>query len=237
MTLAAQVQCVFDMGDHVGSGRDAAGRENRSTPGGTVDSGAQNRDIELVSVRPVERLEIIVNGEIVRTLDGFGGKGSKRYSGTVDLPKGGVCYEASPFPSRRTPAPETDPRAVRPLRYPGHEAGDLRVHGQGFDGVELALETLVIEGCVYVCVARAAQQRDPVFHVAALEVALVAPVPVARLGDEVVPREFCHLSAAQFTGPAASYPAAVFHRVSRTRRRCYSIAAMTARCHGRCFCA
>lgn len=62
---------------------------NGSTPGGTVASGTQNWEIELVSVRPVERLEIIVNGEIVRTLDGFGGKGSKRYSGTVDLPKGG----------------------------------------------------------------------------------------------------------------------------------------------------
>lgn len=62
---------------------------NGSTPGETVESGTQNWDIELVSVRPVERLEIIVNGEVVLTLDGFDGKGSKRYSGTVDLPEGG----------------------------------------------------------------------------------------------------------------------------------------------------
>ncbi|WP_372923023.1 CehA/McbA family metallohydrolase [Roseovarius sp.] len=62
---------------------------NGSTPGETVEAGTQSWNIELVSVRPVEKLEIIVNGEIVKTFDGFDGEGSKRYSGTVDLPEGG----------------------------------------------------------------------------------------------------------------------------------------------------
>jgi TolB protein len=62
---------------------------NGSKPGGTVKSGTQKWEIELLSVRPVERLEIIVNGKVVQTLDGFEGKGSKSYSGTIDLPKGG----------------------------------------------------------------------------------------------------------------------------------------------------
>lgn len=60
-----------------------------SAPGSAVKSGIQNWGIELLSVRPVERLEIIVNGKVVQTLDGFKGRGSKKYSGTVDLPEGG----------------------------------------------------------------------------------------------------------------------------------------------------
>lgn len=59
------------------------------TPGSTVAGGRQDWSIELISVRPVERVEIIVNGQVVQTLDGFGGDGRRRYSGTVDLPSGG----------------------------------------------------------------------------------------------------------------------------------------------------
>jgi TolB protein len=59
------------------------------TPGSTVDQGRQPWSIELISVRPVERVEIIVNGQVVQTLDGFGGDGRQRFSGTVDLPSGG----------------------------------------------------------------------------------------------------------------------------------------------------
>lgn len=60
-----------------------------STPGATVPKGRQAWSIELVSVRPVERVEIVVNGQVVETLEGFGGAGGKRYAGTVDLPSGG----------------------------------------------------------------------------------------------------------------------------------------------------
>jgi len=59
------------------------------TPGSTVLHGSQGWSIDLISVRPVERVEIIVNGRVVQTLEGFGGAGRKRYTGTVDLPSGG----------------------------------------------------------------------------------------------------------------------------------------------------
>lgn len=60
-----------------------------SAPGETVAAGSRTWTIELASVRPVEKIEIVVNGRVVQTLDGFGGKGVKTYSGTVDLPQGG----------------------------------------------------------------------------------------------------------------------------------------------------
>jgi TolB protein len=58
-------------------------------PGGTVPQGHQTWSIDLISVRPVERVEIIVNGQVVQTLDGFEGNGRRRYTGTVELPSGG----------------------------------------------------------------------------------------------------------------------------------------------------
>lgn len=58
-------------------------------PGATVTAGRQDWSIDLISVRPVERVEIIVNGQVVQTLDGFDGESRKRYTGTVDLPSGG----------------------------------------------------------------------------------------------------------------------------------------------------
>ena len=58
-------------------------------PGGTVPEGHQTWSIDLISVRPVERVEIIVNGQVVQTLDGFEGNGRRRYTGTVELPSGG----------------------------------------------------------------------------------------------------------------------------------------------------
>ncbi len=59
------------------------------TPGSAVPQGRQPWSIELISVRPVERLELIVNGQVVQTLEGFGGNGRQRYAGTLDLPSGG----------------------------------------------------------------------------------------------------------------------------------------------------
>jgi TolB protein len=58
-------------------------------PGAVVPQGSRNWSVELISVRPVERVEIIVNGRVVRTLEGFAGKGRKIYRGRVDLPPGG----------------------------------------------------------------------------------------------------------------------------------------------------
>ena len=60
-----------------------------SRPRGTVDAGSRDWSINLASVSAVEKVEILVNGQVVQTLDGFPGKGSKRYSGTVVLPQGG----------------------------------------------------------------------------------------------------------------------------------------------------
>jgi TolB protein len=60
-----------------------------SKPGDVVSDGSQDWTINLVSFRSVEKLEIIVNGEVVETLEGFEGGGTKSYSGTVALPQGG----------------------------------------------------------------------------------------------------------------------------------------------------
>jgi TolB protein len=59
------------------------------SPGSIVPQGSRNWAIDLISVRPVERVEIIVNGRVVQTLEGFGGNGRKRYTGTIDVPSGG----------------------------------------------------------------------------------------------------------------------------------------------------
>ena len=58
-------------------------------PGGVVSQGSHNWSINLISVRPVDRVEIIVNGQIVETLKGFAGKGRTSYTGKVNLPQGG----------------------------------------------------------------------------------------------------------------------------------------------------
>ena len=60
-----------------------------STPGGTVSAGAHRWTIDLASVGAVEKIEIIVNGRVVDTLEGMGGGETRRYAGTVDLPMGG----------------------------------------------------------------------------------------------------------------------------------------------------
>jgi TolB protein len=58
-------------------------------PGSVVADGVHDWSIDLVSVRPVGRVEIVVNGAVVETLDSFAGNGRKRFSGKVTLPKGG----------------------------------------------------------------------------------------------------------------------------------------------------
>lgn len=58
-------------------------------PGSVVQQGSRNWSIELISVRPVGRVEIIVNGRVVQTLEGFAGNGRRTYRGRVELPSGG----------------------------------------------------------------------------------------------------------------------------------------------------
>jgi len=60
-----------------------------TAPGGVVEKGRRAWTLELASVRPVERVEIVVNGRVVQTLEGFDGKGSRTYEGALDLPAGG----------------------------------------------------------------------------------------------------------------------------------------------------
>ncbi|TRD10415.1 hypothetical protein FGU71_00020 [Erythrobacter insulae] len=58
-------------------------------PGDAVAAGMQDWTIKLASVRSVEKVEIIVNGQVIQTLDGFEGGGIKSYSGSAALPEGG----------------------------------------------------------------------------------------------------------------------------------------------------
>lgn len=99
-------------------------------PGGVVKQGERAWSIDLVSVRPVERVEIVVNGQVVQTFDGFAGSGRKQYSGKVDLPPGGwiaaravggetgwpimsYAHFAHTQPVRINRIGSTDPRAAR----------------------------------------------------------------------------------------------------------------------------
>jgi TolB protein len=59
------------------------------TPGDVVAPGRHGWKLDLFSVRPVGRIEIVVNGTVVQTLDGFGGEGRRSYAGEIDLPEGG----------------------------------------------------------------------------------------------------------------------------------------------------
>ena len=58
-------------------------------PGDTVEAGRRGWSLETVSVRPIDKIEIIVNGKVVETLQGFSGRGRYKLSGTVELPEGG----------------------------------------------------------------------------------------------------------------------------------------------------
>ncbi|QNE07276.1 CehA/McbA family metallohydrolase [Croceicoccus marinus] len=58
-------------------------------PGDVVGSGMREWSLDLISVGPVDRVEILVNGTVVQTLEGFEGKGQRTYRGAVNLPAGG----------------------------------------------------------------------------------------------------------------------------------------------------
>lgn len=58
-------------------------------PGDTVGSGSQTWQATLASTTNVDIVEIVVNGEVVQTLDGVAAGGTRDYSGEVILPEGG----------------------------------------------------------------------------------------------------------------------------------------------------
>ncbi len=64
-------------------------RVDGSRPGDAIPPGEAAWSLELASTGPVERVEIIVNGEVVETLSGLEAAGSTRREGSLVLPNGG----------------------------------------------------------------------------------------------------------------------------------------------------
>jgi len=64
---------------------------NGKGPGDAVDtsSGSVNWTLNVHSALPLDSLELIVNGTVVETQAGPAEAGSKRYSGTLEVPSGG----------------------------------------------------------------------------------------------------------------------------------------------------
>ena len=67
-----------------------------------------------------------------------------------------------------------------------------------FESVELPLELFLSEKCVDVVVARAANPRDPGFHIGPREITFVLFVGVACAGNQVMTRKHVHSPPAQF---------------------------------------
>ncbi|MEO0576082.1 MAG: CehA/McbA family metallohydrolase, partial [Pseudomonadota bacterium] len=58
-------------------------------PGDTIASGAQSWQLTLASTTAVDIVEIVVNGEVVKKLEGIAAGQQRDYSGDIDLPAGG----------------------------------------------------------------------------------------------------------------------------------------------------
>ena len=58
-------------------------------PGGVVAAGSASWTLDLSSASGVERVEVLVNGEVAWQSGGLDGPGFLRYEGTLDLPEGG----------------------------------------------------------------------------------------------------------------------------------------------------
>ena len=58
-------------------------------PGGVVAPGPASWTLDLSSAGVVERVEVLVNGEVAWGSEGLGGPGARRYEGALDLPGGG----------------------------------------------------------------------------------------------------------------------------------------------------
>ena len=52
-------------------------------------SGSASWTLDLSSAGAVERVDVLVNGEVAWQSEGLGGAGARRYEGTLDLPRGG----------------------------------------------------------------------------------------------------------------------------------------------------
>lgn len=64
-------------------------RVGGSQPGATVPGGRASWTLELASAVPVERVEVLVNGEVAWSGPGLSAPGRKSLSGTLELPAGG----------------------------------------------------------------------------------------------------------------------------------------------------
>lgn len=60
-----------------------------AAPGGVIGGGRTEWTAELASAGPVDRVEVVVNGAVVETLDGLAAAGRRSLRGAVDLPDGG----------------------------------------------------------------------------------------------------------------------------------------------------
>ncbi len=58
-------------------------------PGGVVAAGSAAWTLDLASAGSVERVEVLVNGAVAWRSDGLDGPGSRRYQGSLELPRGG----------------------------------------------------------------------------------------------------------------------------------------------------
>ncbi|MCG8467150.1 MAG: CehA/McbA family metallohydrolase [Gemmatimonadetes bacterium] len=58
-------------------------------PGGSVPSGNATWSLDLASANAVERVEVLVNGDVVWSAEGPAGSGSARHAGELELPEGG----------------------------------------------------------------------------------------------------------------------------------------------------
>ncbi len=58
-------------------------------PGDVVESGPQGWTLTLASVSDVDRVELVVNGQVVETLDGVKAGETRVFNGTLELPAGG----------------------------------------------------------------------------------------------------------------------------------------------------
>ena len=58
-------------------------------PGETVESGDTSWSLAVSTATEVDRVDVLVNGEVVWTADGLDGPGTRQYDGEVTLPEGG----------------------------------------------------------------------------------------------------------------------------------------------------
>jgi TolB protein len=58
-------------------------------PGGLINSGEQSYSLNIISTNALQTVEIVVNGQVVQTLEGLKAGENKTYDGKIQLPEGG----------------------------------------------------------------------------------------------------------------------------------------------------